>query len=128
VLPHIEHEQRDRPDGNVALLVVELLDDDVSAERLVGENRPAGALEADGGGVEVAAEALEGTEGVVECGCQLTGREIAAVRGEVLPEDRVVGVAAEVEGEVLGSFGMFPNSPFSRASASCASASLAPLT
>ncbi len=38
---------------------------------------------------------------LVDCGCQLALWPLTAVGGEVLPEDGVIGVAAEVEGEVL---------------------------
>src|SRR5699024_6296192 len=65
------------------------------------EDRPAGAL--DPGGVlrEVLLEAIEGAEVFVDGGAQLTIGLSAAFGGEVVPEDRVVHVSAEVEREVL---------------------------
>lgn len=47
------------------------------------------------------AERVEAAELVVDRGCELTGRLVATVGREVVPEDGVVGVAAQVEGEVL---------------------------
>ena len=46
-------------------------------------------------------ELVEGAEVVVDRRRQFAGRLVAAVRGEVGPEDCVVDVAAEVEREVL---------------------------
>ena len=69
---------------------------------VVAEDGPAGALKAGSSCGEVILELLEGTEVAVDGLGQLTGRLAATVRGQVLPEDGVVGVATKVEGEVLG--------------------------
>ena len=65
------------------------------------EDRPAGALQAERGGLELRAERVERTEVLVDRGSQLTGGLVAALGGEVLPEDRVVDVTTEMEREVL---------------------------
>ena len=49
VLPGVEHEDRHGTLAHVALVVVDLLDDQPPAERLVGEDAPAGALRGRGG-------------------------------------------------------------------------------
>jgi hypothetical protein len=82
-------------------LVVELDDVEALAEGVVDEHGPAGALDGVGGGFEVAAEGVEGAEVFVDGGAEFAVGFVAAVGGEVGPEDGVVDVAAEVEGEVL---------------------------
>ena len=52
-------------------------------------------------GGELGLELLEGAEGVLDGLGELALGLAAAIGGEVLPEDGVVGVAAQVEGEVL---------------------------
>ena len=101
MLPHVDLEERDSTDRNVALLVEELEDDEPASHGVVGEHRPARALDAQRCGGEMLLERLEGAEGVPDRLRQLALGFAAAVRGEVLPEDRVVDVTAEVEGEVL---------------------------
>src|SRR5699024_9235521 len=101
VLPHVQHEQRVRAEGNVALLVVELLDDQALTEHVPGEDRPAGTLNGGGRAVEVRAEGVEGAELVVDRGAQLALGLVATLGGEVLPEDGVVDVPTQVEGQVL---------------------------
>ena len=101
VLPHVQHQQRDLARGEVALVVVQLLDDQLLAERVVGEDRPAGALDPERAGGEVLAERVERAEELVHRDAEVTVRLVAAVRGEVLPEDRVVHVTGQVEREVL---------------------------
>src|SRR5690625_2829751 len=101
VLPHVQHEQWVRTEGNVALLVVELLDDQALTEHVPGEDGPAGTLDGGGRAVEVRAEGVEGAELVVDRGAQLALGLVATLGGEVLPEDGVVDVPTQVEGQVL---------------------------
>jgi len=101
VLPHVELEERQHPDGHVALLVEQLVGHELPGGRVEGEDRPAGTLDPGGGGGELPLESLEGSEGVRDRRGDLTLGSPAPVGGEVLPEDRVVDVATEVEGEVL---------------------------
>src|SRR5690606_4331996 len=65
------------------------------------EHRPARALDRRRVGGEVVLEGVEGTERVLDRLGDLTLRLAAAVGGEVVPEDRVVDVPAEIEREVL---------------------------
>ena len=58
-------------------------------------------MQAVGRGGELRAELVERPEGVVDGGRELPGGLVPAVGREVLPPDRVVHMAAEVEGEVL---------------------------
>ena len=60
MLPHVQLEQRDGGHRDAVLLVVELLDDQVAADRLVGQHGPAGALDAGGGAVELLLECCGG--------------------------------------------------------------------
>src|SRR5699024_9793015 len=87
---------------DIRLLVLELLDEEVSAELVVDEHGPSGALDRRRGGGEVLTELVEGAELVVDgCG-EFTDRLVSTGRGHVVPEDRVVDVSAEVEGEIAG--------------------------
>src|SRR5699024_672500 len=83
VLPHVQHEQWVRTEGNVALLVVELLDDQALTEHVPGEDGPAGTLDGGGRAVEVRAEGVEGAELVVDRGAQLALGLVATLGGEV---------------------------------------------
>jgi hypothetical protein len=74
------------------------VDQQALAEGVPAEDGPAAALDGGGGGGEVGAE---GAEVLVEGGGEFAGGLVPAVGGEVVPEDRVVDVAAEVEGEVF---------------------------
>ena len=102
MLPHVDHEQRDDPRGDVRLLVEELEDHEPAGDRVVGEHRPPRSLDAGRRRGEVRDEGVEGSEGVVDRPGQFARGPAAAVRGEIRPEDRVIGVPAQVEGEVLG--------------------------
>ena len=101
MLPHVDHEQRDGGDGDVALLVGELQGDQALADGVPREDRPARALQAQGRGRELRLELLEGAEELVDGGGELALGARSALAGHVRPEDRVVHVAAEVEGQVL---------------------------
>src|SRR5699024_10599481 len=78
------------------------LDDQLLADVVVTQDSPAGALQTQCCGGELVLELLEGAEVAVDGLSQLAGRLAATVRGEVLPEDGVVGVATKVERKVLG--------------------------
>src|SRR5699024_6249177 len=52
VLPHVQHDDRDDAGADVVVLVLELLEHEVPADLVVGEHRPAGALDA-GGDVQI---------------------------------------------------------------------------
>src|SRR5690606_40905581 len=98
VLPHVELQDRRDAERGVALLVVELVHEQARAYRVPREHGPAGALEAVRRGAEVRDELVERAEELVDRGRELADRLVAAVRREVVPEDRVVDVTAEVEG------------------------------
>src|SRR4051794_38862272 len=71
VLPHVEHEQRRRALADVALVVVDLLDDQALPERLPRERAPARALHSEGGLGELAAEVVEAAEAVGDRGTEV---------------------------------------------------------
>src|SRR5699024_11525923 len=50
---------------------------------------------------EVLAEGIEGPEVLIDRRRQLTGGLVTTLRGQVLPEDRVVDMTTEVEGQIL---------------------------
>ena len=79
MLPHIELQDGDQGDGDVALLIVELLDDEALADGVPGQDGPAGALDGEGYVLEVGAEAVEGAEVVIDCCCQFTHGLVAAL-------------------------------------------------
>src|SRR5699024_4966335 len=101
VLPHVQHEQGRDVDRDVALLIGELLDDEALADVVPAQHGPARALQGRGDGVEVRLELVEGAELGVDRGRELALGLPTTVWRHVLPEHRVVGVAAEVEREVL---------------------------
>ena len=106
VLPHVEEEQRDEGEGVVVLGAVgDLLDHQALGEHIPGEDGPAGALDAGGGCVEFLLELLEGAEALIDSGGQLAFGAAVLLGGQVLPEEGVVDVSTEVEGEVLGDRG-----------------------
>src|SRR4029453_17970204 len=102
VLPHVQHEQRGGANGDVALLIVELLDDEVATDGLVRQEGPTGTLQTQCGSRELGTESVKRTESVLDGGCEFALRLVAAVRGDVVPEHGVVDVSAGVEREVLG--------------------------
>ena len=105
MLPHIELQNGNQCHRNVALLVVQLLNDEALTHGVPGENCPAGALNGEGNVGEVLTELVEGTEELVDSRCELAGGLVAALGGKVLPEDGVVGVTTQVEGKILGQLG-----------------------
>jgi hypothetical protein len=76
-------------------VVVDLLHDQPLAERFPGQDAPAGALDGRGGDGELLLERLESAEVFVDGGGQRTLGAVAAVGGQVLPEDRVQDVWPE---------------------------------
>ena len=105
MLPHVQLQNGDQCNGDVALLVVKLLDDEALANGVPCEDCPAGALNGQCNVGEVLTELVEGAEELVDCRCQLAGGLVAALGGQVVPEDGVVGVATQVERQVLGELG-----------------------
>ena len=105
MLPHIQLQNGDQCNGDVALLIVELLDNEALADGVPREDCPAGALDAQCNAGEVLAELVEGAEELVDCCCQLASGLVATLGGQVVPEDGVVGVATQVECQVLGELG-----------------------
>ena len=101
MLPHVELRDGDQRGRDVALLVVQLHDDQLLAQGVPGGDRPAGALDAERRGLELGPVGVERTEVVVDGGLEVSGGLVAALGGQVLPEDRVVDVTTEVEREVL---------------------------
>src|SRR6476659_3836861 len=90
VLPDVEEQQRNRAGRELRLLVEELLDDQVLADRVPEQSGPARTLHAESGGGEVGAELVERPEVVIDRRLEVSDRLVAAVRREVRPEDRVV--------------------------------------
>jgi hypothetical protein len=101
VLPHVQQEDGDQGGGQVALVVVQLSHDELLAEGVPRGDGPAGSLDAECRGLELGPERVERPVLVVDGRAELAVRLVATLGGEVLPEDRVVDVAAEVEGQVL---------------------------
>src|SRR5699024_1680435 len=65
------------------------------------QDRPPGALDTGCRGGELRLKPVEGAEMLVECGAELTVGLASAVRRHVLPENRMVDMAAEIEREIL---------------------------
>ena len=101
MLPRGDRQQRHGALPMVALMVVDLLDDDPAARGIPGSERPSRTLNRGGRLGHVALEALEAAEVGGELGGHLTGRLTSAVGRQVLPEQRVQHVARQVEGQVL---------------------------
>ena len=102
MLPHIQHQQWGEVHGSVALLIGQLLNEQATSNVVVTQHGPAGTLQAECCCGEVRLELLEGTKVAVDSLRELTGWLAATVRAQVLPEDGVVGVATQVESQVLG--------------------------
>ena len=81
VLPHVQKQKRHEVNGQVALLVRHLLDDQALTDLVVGQHSPAGALQAQSGGVEVFLELVKRTEVAVDGLSQRAGRLATAVGG-----------------------------------------------
>ena len=62
MLPHVQHQQRRDVDGDIALLVGELLDDQPLTDVVVAQDGPAGTLQRGGRSVEVRLELVERAE------------------------------------------------------------------
>src|SRR5581483_1501887 len=101
VLPHVDLQQRDDAQRHVGLLVVELERQQLVAEAVVPQHRPARPLQAVGGGGELRLERVERAECVVERRGEIARRLVATLRRQVLPPDRVVHVTPEMERKVL---------------------------
>ena len=101
MLPHVEQQDGNLAGGQVALVIEHLEQVEALAEGVIGQHAPAGALHAERVGVEGLLELLEAAEGLAEGVGQVARGLAAAVGRHVLPEHRVVDVAAEVEGQVL---------------------------
>src|SRR5271157_949713 len=80
VLPHVQHEQRNGAITDVALVVIDLLDDEPAPERLPADSTPAGALDVHRGLCKLAFEAGEGAEELLHGRSQLSVRLPATAR------------------------------------------------
>src|SRR5207248_3643097 len=87
--------------SDVALVVVDLLDDEPLRDGLPRQRAPARALDVERRLAELVAETLERAERLVDRSGELTVGLVAAVRAHGLPEQRVQDVARQVEGQVL---------------------------
>jgi hypothetical protein len=101
VLPGVEDQQWDRAIAKVALVVVDLFNYEARAERLPGQHAPAGALDGIGGLGQLGLEGVEGSKVLVDGAPQRPVGTVAAIGGQVGPEDRVQDVPRHVEGESL---------------------------
>ncbi|GMA31488.1 hypothetical protein GCM10025875_14800 [Litorihabitans aurantiacus] len=127
MLPHVEHEERDEAEGEVALLVVQLHDDGAGTDRVPGQHGPAGPLHAGGDGREVLLERLDAAEVVLEGREELAGG--LAPSGERFSQKTVwLTWPPRLKARFLEWRFTAARSPDSRASASFSSAVLAPVT
>ncbi len=101
MLPGVERQQRHRRLRDVAVVVVDLFDDEAVRGRLVGQHAPARALHERGRGRELAVEALERSEVLGDGVGEVALGAAAAVGAHVLPVQRVQDVPGEVEREGL---------------------------
>ncbi len=79
MFPHVEHQQRRCPLAHVALVVVDLLDDQPLAERFPRECTPPGPLDVERRLSQLVAEMVEAAETVVDGGAELTLGRAATV-------------------------------------------------
>ncbi len=93
MLPRVDDEQRHAALADVALVVVDLLDEEALAERLPRQRAPTRALHGRGRLRELLLERVERAEVLVDRGRELAVGTVAAVGREVLPEERVQHVA-----------------------------------
>ena len=101
MLPHVQQQDGDLRQRQVALLVEQLHDVQPLTEGVVDEHGPAGALDGVRVCLELSLELVEAAEELIDRGTELAVRLVATVGGHVRPEHGVVDVASEVEGEIL---------------------------
>src|SRR5262245_32035432 len=82
-------------------MVVDLLDDESTAERFPRQRSPTGALHGRGCGRQLLPERLEAAEVALERRGELALRLAVAVRRQVLPEQRMQDVTGHVERQAL---------------------------
>jgi len=87
VAPHVEDQQRHGAVADVALVVVDLRHDQALADRLPRQRPPTGALNVERRFGQLALEAVEGAERLLDCRRQLARRLPAAARTHVAPEE-----------------------------------------
>lgn len=115
-------------DGEVALVVVELLDDEPLAERVPGQDRPAGSLDAERRRGEVRPQGVEGPEVLVDR-CGDVARRRVPPSGERLRQKTVwFTCPARWKARFFWSRFTVPYASSARGSARCWIAVLAPLT
>src|ERR1700730_15922858 len=101
VLPDVDDEQRGRPLTDVVLVVVDLRGVETLTQGIPHERTPPGALHGRGRLGELALEAVEGAEELVDRRFELAFGLAAAVGRHVVPVQRVQHVTREVERERL---------------------------
>ena len=101
MFPHVQHEQRDRRNGHILMLIKQLERHQALRNCVPCEHCPAGTLQTGRSCGELSLECVERSEEFLDGFSQLAFRLAAAVRRHVLPENRVVGVATEVERQIL---------------------------
>ena len=99
MLPRVEHEQGSAGLRQVRLVIVDLRDEKLLAERLPDERGPAGAHDARRDGVHLLLKLLEAPELLLDCSRQLALRPSARLRRHVVPEQRMEDVARQIERE-----------------------------
>ena len=116
VLPHIQLQNGDQRNGDVALLIVELLDDEALADGVPCEDCPAGALNGQCNVGEVLTELVEGAEELVDCRCQLAGGLVATLGDRLFQKMEWLVWPPRLNARSLESLETLPYAPFSRAS------------
>ena len=88
MLPHVQLQNGNQCNGDVALLVVKLLDDEALANGVPCEDCPAGALNGQCNVGEVLTELVEGSEELVDCLLPATPVGLSPPSGgQIVPED-----------------------------------------
>ncbi len=99
MLPRVDDQQRHRAGADVALVVVDLLDDEAARHGLPRERAPTDALHVDRGGGELGLQGIEGAEVFGDGRVEFAFGLAATVGAHVGPEDAVQHVAADMKGE-----------------------------
>ncbi len=100
MLPHVDHQDRQRAPADVVLVIVDLLDQEPAAERIPRQYAPARTLERHANGVELHLERRERAEVPLDLVGQNVIGGAASVGRQVAPEQRMQHVTGEVEREI----------------------------
>ena len=101
MLPHVQLQDGNCALRRVALLVKQLLDNELLSDGVPGKHAPPGSLDAQRRGLEMGLESVERAKELIQGFSDLSFRSSPRARRKVGPKNRVINVPTEVEGKVF---------------------------